>query len=44
MVALSQQIPSPTSMEMVEVIAARRALMFAKELEFDKVEVEGNSE
>ena len=44
MVALSHQIPSPTSMEMVEVIAARRALMFAKELEFDKVEVEGNSE
>ncbi|KAK7815580.1 hypothetical protein CFP56_001439 [Quercus suber] len=44
MAALSQQIPSLASMEMVEVIAARRALMFAKELGFDKVEVEGDSE
>ncbi|KAK7835509.1 hypothetical protein CFP56_023440 [Quercus suber] len=44
MVALSQQIPSPASVEMVEVIAARQALMFAKELGFDKVEVEGDSE
>lgn len=44
MAALSQQIPSPASVEMVEVIAARRALMFAKELGFDKIEVEGDSE
>ncbi|XP_023886461.1 uncharacterized protein LOC111998601 [Quercus suber] len=44
MAALSQQIPSPASVEMVEVIAARRALMFAKKLRFNKVEVEGDSE
>ena len=42
MVALSQQIPLPTSVEMVEVFAARRALVFAKELGFDKVIVEGD--
>ncbi|KAL0003702.1 hypothetical protein SO802_011263 [Lithocarpus litseifolius] len=44
MAALSQQIPSPASVEMVEVIAAHRALLFAKELGFVKVEVEGDSE
>ena len=44
MAALSQQIPSPASVEMVEVLAAHRALMFAKELRFDKVVVEGDSE
>ncbi|XP_050246834.1 uncharacterized protein LOC126694538 [Quercus robur] len=44
MAALSQQIPSPASMEMVEVVAARRTLMFAVELGFNKVEVEGDSE
>ena len=43
MAALSQQIPLPTSMEMVEVLAARRALVFAKELGFDRVVVEGDS-
>ena len=43
MAALSQQIPLPTSVEMVEVLAARRALVFAKELGFDKVIVEGDS-
>ena len=37
MAALSQQIPLLTSMEMVEVLAAHRALVFAKELGFDKV-------
>ena len=37
MAALSQQIPSPASVEMVEVLAARQALVFAKELGFDKV-------
>ena len=44
MAALSQQIPSPASVEMVEVLTAHRALMFAKELRFDKVVVEGDSE
>nr|XP_023927486.1 uncharacterized protein LOC112038880 [Quercus suber] len=44
MAALSQQIPSPTSVEMVEVLAARQAVLFAKELGFDKVELEGDSE
>ena len=29
MVALSQQIPPPTSIEMVEVLAERRAIWFA---------------
>ena len=44
MAALSQQIPSLALVEMVEVLAARRTLVFAKELGFDKVVVEGNSE
>ena len=43
MAALSQQIPLPTSMEMVEVLAAHRALVFAQELGFDKVIVERDS-
>ena len=44
MATLSQQIPSHVSVEMVEVVAARRALMFVMELGFNKVEVEGDSE
>lgn len=44
MAALSQQISLPASMEMVEVLAARRALIFAKELGFDKVILEGDFE
>ncbi|XP_075650103.1 uncharacterized protein LOC142620654 [Castanea sativa] len=44
MATLSQQIPLPALVEMVEVIAARRALVFAKELGFDKVVMEGDSE
>ena len=44
MTVLSQQIPSPALVEMVEVLAARRDLVFAKELGFDKVVVEGDSE
>nr|POE58151.1 putative ribonuclease h protein [Quercus suber] len=42
--ALSQKIPLPTSMETVEVIATRRALLFARELGFERVLVEGDSE
>ncbi|XP_030936139.1 uncharacterized protein LOC115961274 [Quercus lobata] len=42
--ALSQNIPLPTSVEAVEVMAARRALLFAKELGFERVVVEGDSE
>ena len=43
MAALSQQIPSPALVEMVEVLEARQALVFAKELGFDKVVMEGDS-
>ncbi|XP_075658691.1 uncharacterized protein LOC142628489 [Castanea sativa] len=42
--ALSQKIPLPTSVEIVEVIAARRALVFAKELGFERMLIEGDSE
>ena len=42
--ALSQKIPLPTLVETVEVIAAQRALVFAKELGFERVLVEGDSE
>ena len=42
--ALSQKIPLPTSMETVEVTAARRALLFAKELGFERVMIEGDFE
>ncbi|XP_065630291.1 uncharacterized protein LOC136067860 [Quercus suber] len=44
MAALTQVIPLPTSVEIVEVLAARRALIFAKELGFDHVILEGDSE
>ena len=44
MAALSQQIPLLTSVEMVEVLAARRALWIARELGFHNVIVEGDSE
>ena len=44
MAAATQIIPLPTSVEMVEVLAARRALIFANELGFDKVILEGDSE
>ncbi|KAL0015102.1 hypothetical protein SO802_002171 [Lithocarpus litseifolius] len=43
MAALSQQIPTPASVDMVEVLVARRTLVFAKELGFDKEIVEGDS-
>ena len=42
MAALTQVIPLPTSMEMVEVLAARRALIFASELSFDQIILEGD--
>ena len=44
MAALTQVIPLPTSVEMVEVLAIRRALIFAKELDFDHVTLKGDSE
>ena len=44
MAALTQVIPLPTSVEMVEVLAARRALIFAKELTFDHIILEGDSD
>ena len=42
--SLTTKIPSLASVEMVEVLATRRALVFSKELRFDKVVVEGDSE
>ena len=42
MAALAQVIPLPTSVEMVEVLAARRALSFAQELGFDHIILEGD--
>ena len=44
MAALTQVIPLPISVEMVEVLAVPKALIFAKELGFEKVILEGNSE
>ena len=44
MVALTQTIPLPTSVEMVEVLAAQRALLFAMELGFDHIILEGDFE
>ena len=44
MAALTQVIPLPISVEMVEVLAARRALSFAHELGFDHIILEGDSD
>ena len=44
MAALTQISPLPISVEMVEVLAARRALYFARELGFDHIVLEGDSE
>ena len=44
MAALTQVIPLPTSVEMVEVLAARWALSFAHELGFDHIILEGDSD
>ena len=43
MAVSSQTIPLPTSIEMVEVLAAHSALCLARELQFDQVIVEGDS-
>ena len=43
MVALTQQILLPASIEMVEVLTARQALWFAKELGFHNLIFEGDS-
>ena len=42
-VALSQKIPLPSSMELVEALVARRALIFAQEISIFKAKVEGDS-
>ena len=44
MAAFTQHIPLPTSVEMVEVLAAWGALCFAKDLDFNKLIMEGDSE
>ena len=44
MATSSQIIPLPTSVEMVEVLAARNAICLVRELQFAKVIVEGDSE
>ena len=41
--ALSQCIPLPSSVSMVEALVARRALIFAQEISIFSVEVEGDS-
>ena len=44
MLALLEQIPLPASIEIVEVLAARRAFLFAQELRFENLVMEGDSE
>ena len=44
MATLTQVIPLPTLVEMVEVLAAKRALIFAKALTFDHIILEGGSD
>ncbi|KAL0011121.1 hypothetical protein SO802_006229 [Lithocarpus litseifolius] len=44
MAAFTQTIPLPTSVEMVEVLAARNALGLVQELCLNKVQLEGDSE
>ena len=41
--ALSQKIPLPSSVDMVEALAARQALIFAQEISIFKAVVEGDS-
>ena len=42
--ALSEKVPMPTSVETLEMLAARRATIFARELGFRKVCFEGDAE
>ena len=44
MAACTQTIPLPISVEMVEVLAARSALVLAKDLNLTRVQLEGDSE
>ena len=44
MAAFSQSIPLPTLVEMVEVLATRKAICFAQELNFAQLICEGESE
>ena len=44
MAAYSQTIPLPTSVETVEVLAVRSAVSLAKELNFDQVIIEGDTD
>ena len=44
MAASAQTIPLPTSVETVEVLAARNAICLARELQFNKIIIEGDSE
>ena len=44
MAAFSQPIPLPTSVETVEVLAARSAMCLARDLNFDQVIFEGDAE
>ncbi len=40
---LSQRIQTPQSMEMIEALASRRAILFAKEIGINIAEFEGDS-
>lgn len=42
--ALSERIPLPHTVDVVEALVCRRAVSFAKELEIKSVIVEGDSE
>ena len=42
--ALSKKIPMPTSVEILEMMAARRAAIFARELSFCNVCFEGDAD
>ena len=44
MAAFTQTIPLPTSVEMVEVLAARNALVLAQDLNLTQVQLKGDSE
>ena len=44
MASLTQQIPLPSSVIKVEVLATRKPLEFTIELDFDNITLEGDSE